>query len=132
MLVSVHSRTAAQRDSMRVTAVGNVAAHLCMQEMQGTTQDTSQHLQKLLKPLLRALDWLLPLVVPPPPDAAALLDVIAAGDDSLKSAKRHADELRREHFTHGGMGAATAAAAAAALHRGAPAAVRPAFSGAGM
>lgn len=103
--------------------------------MQGTTQDTSQHLQKLLKPLLRALDWLLPLVVPPPPDAATLLDVIGAGDDSLKSAKRHADELRREHFTFGssGVGAAAAAAAASALHaRAGPSAARPAYSGAGM
>jgi len=84
-----------------------------VQEMQGTTRDTSQHLQKLLKPLLRALDWLLPLVVPPPAEAEALLDVIAAGDESLKSAKRHADELRREHFVRGPR---SVDAAAAVLH----------------
>ena len=75
-----------------------------MQEAQGTQRDTTQHLQKLLKPLLRSLDWLLPHYVTrsgaPPREAEELLATVLSCDDSLKSAKRHADDLRREHYTN--------------------------------
>jgi hypothetical protein len=68
----------------------------------GTQRDTTQHLQKLLKPLLRALDWLLPHYcfqdATPPREAEELLRTVLTCDDSLKSAKRHADDLRRDHY----------------------------------
>jgi hypothetical protein len=68
----------------------------------GTQRDTTQHLQKLLKPLLRALDWLLPHYAfrgaQPPREAEELLCTVLSCDDSLKAAKRHADDLRREHY----------------------------------
>jgi hypothetical protein len=62
--------------------------------MQGTGAEVVSHQQKLLKPLLRSLDWLLPLHTPPPPEVEELFEAIDGASDGLKSLKKHADELR--------------------------------------
>jgi hypothetical protein len=64
-----------------------------VQEKAGTQAHIPAHLQKLLRPALRALDWLLPLQEPPPEAVVRLLRTIMARPEELDSGKRHAEHL---------------------------------------
>jgi hypothetical protein len=50
-------------------------------------------LQKLLKPALRALDWLLPAHAPPDAAVEALLAAVLERREQLDAAQRHAQQL---------------------------------------
>lgn len=67
-----------------------------VQEKAGTPQEIPAQLQKLLKPALRTLDWLLPLSESPPETVGTLLRSVLSRTESLESAKRHAEQLQAE------------------------------------
>lgn len=69
-----------------------------VQEKAGTQEHIPAHLQKLLRPALRALDWLLPLQEPPPDVVVTLLRTIMARPEELDSGKRHAEQLFANFF----------------------------------
>jgi hypothetical protein len=67
---------------------------MCAVQEKAETKDAAPaHLQKLLRPALRALDWLLPLQEPPPETVVRLLSTIMAQPEELGAGKRHAEQL---------------------------------------
>jgi hypothetical protein len=82
--------------------VGRVCS-LCMdtiytvQALRQDEGDVAGQLQKLLKPVLRSLDWLLPLVNAPPPEVQVALQAIESCQDAPAGARKHAASLLAKH-----------------------------------
>lgn len=78
--------------------VGKVCS-LCMESTvaQQDGVDVAGQLQKLLKPVLRCLDWLLPLVHASPPEVTEALVAIEGCEEAPATARKHATILLGKH-----------------------------------